>query len=296
MPINLNKKLVFITGKGGVGKSSVVCALALHLAHQDKKCLIVELEKPSSIAPFFDKKNLETTSHLTDHIDLKTMDYAHSFKEYVLKKIKINFLYNLAFENRAWQVFLQACPGIKELIVLGHIWYFLEDPKYDHVIIDLPATGHGLSYLRVSQQIKKFITMGPLFEIACKVADMIQNSSIIYITIPEKMAVSETHDFILHLKRDLSMKPHHIFFNQCLKLPLNQDEKMVFDKIEKTLIVYPELSEVFKSIHYIKSLETKLKEYTQFIKEKHKADPTQLPYVFADKWNHEELDILSTYI
>ncbi len=296
MPLNFKEKLVFITGKGGVGKSSVAAALALSLAHSGKKTLLIELEKPSSIATFFNKKTLGLTLSLMDNIDLKTMDYTHSFKEYILKKIKINFLYNLAFENRAWQIFLQACPGIKELIVLGHIWYFLEDEKYDHILIDLPATGHGLSYLKVPQRIKKFITMGPLFDIACKVADMIQNSSILYVTIPEKMAVGETKDFILNLKQDLAMKPHHIFFNQCLKLPFNTDEKKTFDQIEKTLASYQELSEIFQSINYVKALEKNLKEYTGVLKALHTCNIIELPFIFADKWKHEELDILSHHI
>ena len=294
MPINIKEKLIFITGKGGVGKSTVACALALNLAHQGKKCLLIELEKPSSIAAFFNKKNKEITSQLTDHVDLKTMDYADSFKEYVLKKIKIGFLYHLAFENRAWQVFLQACPGVKELIVLGHIWYFLKDENYDHILVDLPATGHSLSYLKVPQHIKKFITMGPLFEIACKVADMIQNSSIFYVTIPEKMAISETHDFILHLKQDLALKPRNIFLNQCLKLPFNEKEKIIFDKIEKTLSTYPEFSSVFKGINYIKVLKDKLEEYHEHLTSRHKCDIVELPFIFSDKWGHEELDTLST--
>ncbi len=277
-----NEKLIFVSGKGGVGKSSVACALALSFAKENQKTLIIEVERPSSIASFFHKTKSDSFYKLTHNVDLKVMDPFISLKEYILRKIKIGFLYHVAFENRVFKIFLEAAPGIKELIVLGHIWYLAESNDYDRIIVDLPATGHGLAYLKVSKIVRGFVKAGPLHHIALEVDEMIKNAALVCVAIPQELAVSETVELVKMAEDELSLYPKLIVMNQFFKTPFDQTTSRD-DNLDEAL-------------SYIQTLCHQSQNYLEELKLRLKMEPVVLPFIFSDTWGHEELDELSRTI
>ncbi|MBI2608678.1 MAG: AAA family ATPase [Deltaproteobacteria bacterium] len=291
---NIEKKLIFVTGKGGVGKSSVAGALSLNFIKQGEKVLLIELEKPSTIRTFFPQSH---PNRLLHHLDLKVMDSEESLKEYVLKIIKLGVLYKVAFENKVFQIFLNASPGIKELILLGHIHYLLENSSYDRIVVDMPASGHALEYLEVPKIIAKFMSSGPLFKIAQTVQATLQKSALLYVSLPEELSLSETFDFCEKLKTKLGKVPDFIILNQFFSWRFESEEECkIFEDIKHKLYKYPEFETFKVSIKFLETYFGKSAYYNTQLENKFGNKLVRIPFLFSERWEHKALEEVSTYL
>ena len=128
------KPILFVQGKGGVGKSSVALAMA-HLASKTHRTLLVSLEDPLR-EPFDLRKLSPTLDHLNN-------EATAAFEQYAGIKIGAPNLVKVFLQNRFMRYLAKAAPGIRELVLIGKIWF--EHKNYDRIVVDMPATGHGLT-------------------------------------------------------------------------------------------------------------------------------------------------------
>src|ERR1041385_178821 len=147
----LDKRLVFVTGKGGVGKTTVAAALGLAAARAGKRTIVCEVAQQERMSSVFRREGVGySETQLETDLYAMSLDPQESMDEYLRSQVK-SPLYGLLFDNRFFQYFAAATPGMRELVTIGKIWELAQldrkvkkAAKYDLVIVDAPATGHGL--------------------------------------------------------------------------------------------------------------------------------------------------------
>lgn len=198
----LKRRLWIVSGKGGVGKTTAAAALALLASRHGLKVLLVETHGLSHLAELFQAGEVGyEPKAVKNGISLARLNPESAFEEYVLRQVKFQFVYNAVFNNKYVRHFIDAAPGLTELLTIGKVWALVEDevrqgkrPAYDLVIVDAPSTGHSLSLLTVPQVVVDAIRVGPLKHNAQEVLTLIRDSSktlVWLVTLPEEMPVNE---------------------------------------------------------------------------------------------------------
>ena len=228
------KRLLFFAGKGGVGKTTVAAAVALTLARHGKKTLLIELDDSSRAArllgvPPADRPVTEPQS-VSPSLFVHSTSGRIALEEYLRLIIPFKPLLRAIVESRAYQYFVAAAPGLKELLTMGKVWYEerkreAERPLWDIIVIDLPATGHSLQYLRMPRAAHE--TFGGIISreaerIAAVLHDP-EKTAVNLVTVPEELPVSETLDAYRQLTEDLRLPTGALFINRTRAAPLSAE-------------------------------------------------------------------------
>ena len=166
----LDKRLVIVTGKGGVGKSTVSLALALAGARQGKRTILCEVASQEHLSRVFHRAEVGFHEvEMAENLWAISIDPDESMREYVLLQLKVKAMRDLLFRSRVFTYLAAATPGLKELVTIGKIWELaLDDRKvkrgrnYDLVIVDAPATGHGVGFLQTPRTFANVARVGPI--------------------------------------------------------------------------------------------------------------------------------------
>lgn len=228
----LKKRLIFVSGKGGVGKTTVAIVLALQASRQKKNTLIVEMNSAGQVAPFFrgvpeTQTSLHNEIPLAPYITGVTLNPHICFEEYVLRRIKFKAIYKTFFDNQLVTNFIGAVPGLNEILMLGKIFdlerqkkdKLSSENKYDLIVVDAPATGHGLSALEVPQVILSAVKIGPLSWHARDTTVLLQDKNktcFCLVTLAEEMPVSESLDYLRTLREKNLIPTGPVFINAVM--------------------------------------------------------------------------------
>jgi anion-transporting ArsA/GET3 family ATPase len=199
----LDKRLVVVTGKGGVGKSTVAIALALAAAQQGKRVILCEVASQEHLSHVFHRAELGYHEvEMEENVWAISIDPDESMREYVLLQLKVRAMRDLLFKSRLFTYLAAATPGLKELVTIGKIWELtLWDRKvkggnrYNTVIVDAPATGHGVGFLQTPRTFAGIARVGPLRQQAEALDKFIRNrerTGVAVVALPEEMPVNET--------------------------------------------------------------------------------------------------------
>lgn len=198
----LRRRLLLLSGKGGVGKSLVGLALAEAATARGKRVLLVEIGAPLEAARFLEAPSVGAReTEIGKGLFSVNLDPRGVMDEYVRHVVKVPLLADKILGSPIYDRFFSAAPGLKELMVLGKIMVLTEEkagwgrrPKYDLVIVDAPATGHGLSLLKVPIAAARAAPIGPIGSNARRVLELLRDekrTALVIVAIPEEMAVVE---------------------------------------------------------------------------------------------------------
>ena len=227
MPGLLDKRLLFVTGKGGVGKSTVSAALALKAARDGKRVLVCEVRAHERISALLGKPpvgpEIRTLEPGLDAVDIDTLA---AFREYALMKLRFQAVYKVVFENRIMRYALRAIPSIAEIVTLGKIVFHVGEreggrPRWDLVIVDAPATGHALSLLRTPQTILDSVPAGAMADEMKHILEVFRDgrqSGVVLVTLPEEMPVNETIELDRELARSVPIERSAVVLNGDLPM------------------------------------------------------------------------------
>jgi anion-transporting ArsA/GET3 family ATPase len=201
---------VIVTGKGGVGKSTVALALAMAAARRGKRTILCEVAAQEHLSHVFHRAEVGFHEvEMAENLWLISIDPDESMREYVLLQLKVKAMRDLLFRSRIFNYLAAATPGLKELVTIGKIWELaLDDRKvkqgrsYDLVIVDAPATGHGVGFLQTPRTFANVARVGPIRQQAEILDRFIRNrkrTGVVVVALPEEMPVNET----AKLERDL---------------------------------------------------------------------------------------------
>ena len=198
----LEKRLVFLSGKGGVGKSLMGAALARAARDRGKKVLLVEVDAPLEAARYLGRPPVGgRETEVEPGLFTVNLRPRRVMDEYVRHLLKIDLFARRVIESPIYGRFFAAAPGLKELMVLGKIMVLEEErtgfsgrPRYDLIVVDAPATGHGLQFLKIPLAASKAVPVGPVGANARRVLAMLRDperTALGIVAIPEEMAVVE---------------------------------------------------------------------------------------------------------
>ncbi|NBX18330.1 MAG: hypothetical protein EBR09_13285 [Proteobacteria bacterium] len=233
------QRLVFFLGKGGVGRTTLATSFAQACALNGEKTLIVQWVLQDAVSSLFAKP---AAGHDSEPVapNLWAMNFNpdEAIREYFIDHLKMRLVYNLVIENRHVQRLIHAAPGVQELFFLGRLFWLvclseeIRGTRFDRVIVDAQATGHGVSLFTVAPTIAQFGMTGPLATECDRVAKMIANPELVgtaLVTLPEELPVEETLEFLPKLSRDLGRPPNALFVNRSLS-PFAESDRAALDE------------------------------------------------------------------
>ncbi len=239
----LGHRLLINMGKGGVGRSTFTAALARLAANAGKKVLVCEVntkERMPSLLGASPPETLDTLDRIwqaDERIWTVNIEPWTGMKEYVVQVLRLRLVYNLVFQNRVMKYFLQAVPGLQELVYIGKTWYHVsedkrgDEPRFDLVLVDAPATGHGLAMLRITSVILQISPPGPMRKATERIQDMLADGDICrinFVTLPEEMPVNETIELYEKIETQLELPLGVVCVNQWPAAPCDEELRGLF--------------------------------------------------------------------
>jgi anion-transporting ArsA/GET3 family ATPase len=212
----MDKRLVFVTGKGGVGKTTVAAALGLAAARQGKRTIVCEVARQERMSRVFRREGVGwSESELAENLYAISIDPQQSLEEYLEDQIGSRRLAHLLFHNRIFEYFTTAAPGVRELVTIGKVWELAQlerrrrsDTPYDLVIVDAAASGHGLATLRAPRTFRDVARVGTVSRQAERIDSFItdaRQTGVVVVALPEEMPVNETVEFRGKLVEEMGM-------------------------------------------------------------------------------------------
>jgi anion-transporting ArsA/GET3 family ATPase len=199
----LDRNLIYVTGKGGVGRSTVAAALGLAAAARGRRTILCEVAEQDRLSRVFKPHGIGAAeTELAEGLWGVSVDPHEALKEWLRKQLGSAALFRVLFDNSAFQYFVAAAPGARELITIAKVWEIAQPERwsrgnstYDLVVVDAPASGHGLAMLRTPRTFAEIARVGPIRRQADKVRDFLHDpdrTGYVAVALPEEMPVSET--------------------------------------------------------------------------------------------------------
>jgi len=230
----LDRRLVVVTGKGGVGKSTVSAALAMLAARRGKRVLVAEVDARERVAPMLGgRPSGPVVRPVLPGISTVNVDPRHALEEYALMVVKVRAIYQAVFENRVVRFFLRAVPSLAETLMLGKILHEARSeqngrPRWDLVVVDAPATGHAVQLLGVPQALLGTVPGGPLRRDAEWMQALISDparTAVALVSLPEEMPVTETSELDVQIGEGLKLPRGPVFLNAMPDARFTPDER-----------------------------------------------------------------------
>jgi anion-transporting ArsA/GET3 family ATPase len=239
----LDRRFLFVVGKGGVGKTTVATGLALAASRRDKKVLLALVNCKERVSQLLDTDPIGSEIvTVAENLDVVNMTPDAALEEYGLMILKVKAVFNAVFKNRLVRAFLQGTPGLEAWSMLGKAFYHACPPKgepdYDLVIVDAPATGHALDMLRVPFVIENVAPPGLLRRDAARAAKMFRDperAGAVLVTLPEYMPANETIELADALANELEIPVLHLVINRVLNVLFAEKERPVLEGLPSEL-------------------------------------------------------------
>jgi anion-transporting ArsA/GET3 family ATPase len=222
----LDRRLLLVTGKGGVGKSTVAAALALRLAAAGLRTLLCEVNADRRLGRMLGHPEVgPEVTPVEPNLSMVDLEPDASMREYVLSKIPSERVYRAVFENRLVRYFLRFIPALAETVMLGKVmWHLRQWPDapggFDRIVLDLPATGHALTLLGVPQSLVSALPSGPMSTEADWMLELLTDPAItsaVLVSLPEELPVNETLELAQALRSRLKIRIGAVVLNQSVQ-------------------------------------------------------------------------------
>jgi anion-transporting ArsA/GET3 family ATPase len=208
------QRVVFITGKGGVGKSTIAAALARAEADRVGRAVLVEFDGADAAARALGEPH--------DGVRVERVDYFDALASTVGAMLASKVLGKVVVRQRTMRRVMQAVPAVRELVALDRVRTLAEQSAGARLFVDLPATGHAVDWLRVPAAAERFLVAGPAAKVCRKIREQIladDKSALCVVSTAEPVVAAETRELCFRLEHELGRAPALVVVNRAPRCP-----------------------------------------------------------------------------
>jgi len=231
----LDRRLLFVTGKGGVGKTTVACALALFAAEHGKKTLLCEIDAKGDVAAYLETGETSFAQReVLPQLFVMSMDTEASLREYLKLNLRIPVVGRIGPLARAFDFVATAAPGVREILTVGKLAYEVRERHYDVVVADAPATGHIVGQLAAPQAINELVKVGLIRSQTDWMLEILsdpQRTGLVIVTTPEEMPVNETIELAGRVEKETTVDLASVIVNRVLPELFGHSEEETFEQL-----------------------------------------------------------------
>jgi anion-transporting ArsA/GET3 family ATPase len=228
----LDRRLIFVTGKGGVGKTTIAAALGQLAASHGRRTLLCEVDAKGNLAAAFETgPTAFREREIAPRLWAMSMDTEASLKEYLSLQLKLPLLSRIGPLARTFDFVANAAPGVKEILVVGKLCYEVRERHYDLVVVDATASGHIVGQLAAPQAIKDLVQVGLVRDQTGWMIDILADparTGVVIVATPEEMPVNETLELAGRLRDETSVDLAAVIVNRVLPELFTRGEEQVF--------------------------------------------------------------------
>jgi anion-transporting ArsA/GET3 family ATPase len=232
----LDHRLIVVTGKGGTGKTTVSAAIGLAAARYGLRVMVVEMGRETLIPGLIEAHHGPvgySGAEVRPDLHVMRIDPFEALSEYLGIQLGMPALVDKVLSFEGFRQLMSAAPGWRELITLGKIWHLerMEEhggPRYDLIVVDAPATGHGVTFLDVPRVVVSAIRAGPLRSHTERVEELIQDPTrtlLLPVALAEELPTRETVELVEETRARLAVHVDRVVLNAMHAAPF--DESLV---------------------------------------------------------------------
>ena len=305
----LSRRLIVVTGKGGVGKSVVGASLALAARARGLRALLVEVAAPLEAARLLGgPPSKGDVKQVLPGLSTVNLDPTAVMDEYVRHVVPVELLARRILSSPVYRRFFAAAPGLRELMVLGKIMVLEESrarlsrrPTWDLVVVDAPATGHGLAFLKVPLAASRAIPIGPVGHNARRVLKLLRDpgrTALVVVAVPEEMAVVEALEFHRLAVEELEVDLAAAVLNGCHERRFSDPEeaevlRLTAAEARGALAAGVSLPPALRAARRQIRRRRLTRLYRGRLKRGLPAPVASLPYLFRERLGREDLELLA---
>jgi len=219
----LSRRVLIVLGKGGVGKTTISAALAKLAAASNSRALLLETDTRAPLSAMFGVEPSFDQKEVAPNLSLMTLDGRYALEEYLRLVVPSRMLLKAVFASRLYQFFVQAAPGLRELMMLGKIYYEAErkdskPPNRRVIIVDAPASGQAMNLLKMPTAARTTFADSVVGKEASNISRMLRDRrhcAIIQVTTADALSVAETIETHAELAK-IHLAPAAVVFNRMV--------------------------------------------------------------------------------
>jgi anion-transporting ArsA/GET3 family ATPase len=305
----LDKRLLIVTGKGGVGKSVVAAALAHLASRRGKNVLLVEMDTEDRLGDLFECAPVgDRVVPLRENVSGIDLIPRTVLAEFFRTHVKFKAVYGPILDSRIFNYFLDAAPALRELVCLGKLYKLVHDhswwsskPVWDMVVFDAPATGHGLGLLDVPES-ASHILLGGMRTNALKIRDMLRDPALTalnIVTLPEEMPLNEA--VLLHeqARAKLGIPVGAVFLNSVFpdrSTDATLDPGSLARAAQAALGSADAGPALARAVAFERERAQLSAHYRRELRARVDAPVVELPYFFTERFGFAEVDRLAAHV
>jgi anion-transporting ArsA/GET3 family ATPase len=233
----LHRKLLFVTGKGGVGKTTVAAALALVASERERRVLACEVDAKGDLADFYELSDLGFRPRAVQpNLYTMSMNTEAALQEYLRLQLRLPAIARIGPLARALDFVATAAPGVREILTVGKLAYEVRERHYDLVVADAAATGHIVGQLSAPRSIAELVAVGPVHQQTGWMLDILADASttgLVIVTTPEEMPVNETIELVERVRRETDVAVAAIVVNRVLPELFSRADEDIFERLRQ---------------------------------------------------------------
>jgi anion-transporting ArsA/GET3 family ATPase len=231
----LDRKLLFVTGKGGVGKTTISAGLALMAASRGKRALVCEVDAKGDLAASFEAPPTRfQESQVAPNLWAMSMDSEASLRQYLSLQLRLPRAAGLGVVARMFDFVASAAPGVREIVTVGKLCWEVRERHYDIVVVDAVASGHIVGQLAAPQAINGLVQVGLVRQQTGWMLDILSDpaqTGALIVSTPEEMPVTETIELVGRLRAETTVDLAGVVVNRVLPELFGTREEQVFEAL-----------------------------------------------------------------
>jgi anion-transporting ArsA/GET3 family ATPase len=296
----LDRRLVVVTGKGGVGKTTVAAALGLLSARRGRRTVVCEVAQQERLAGLFGARDVgHGELELAPGLFAVSVQPERAMHEWLRHQLHSGALAGLLGHSRLFGYLTAAAPGVTELVTVGKVWDLAQEQRrtggssFDTVIVDAPATGHALALLRAPRTYANIARVGPIGRQAGQIDEFLRSdqTGVLCVALPEEMPVTETVELEGRLAEDIGMRVEQVVVNGVLPERFGADEAKKLRKLgdRGSKAARGAVAAALVEHGRVRAQQEQLERLRTEVR----APVTTLPYLFEPEPRRRELELLS---